>query len=244
TLTTHAATKSYVDTQITSGTSWANLSGKPTTFPPSTHTHTRAQISDLNATTTAASNSIALRDANGRLTVADPTSDTDAANRRFVELSISGNSAWGNLGGKPSTFPPSAHGHSKSEISGLTTETANATASTLALRDTGGRISVGEPTSGANATTKTYVDAQVTAAKAWANLTGKPSTFPPSTHTHTKAQVTGLTTEAIAATANTLALRGQNGTLIVADPTVDSEAATKSYVDSTVTSGVTWANLA
>lgn len=244
TLNTHAATKSYVDTQITSGTSWANLSGKPSTFPPSTHTHTRAQISDLNATTTAASNSIALRDANGRLTVADPTSDTDAANRRFVELSISGNSAWGNLGGKPSTFPPSAHGHSKSEITGLTTETANATANTLALRDSGGRLSVGAPTSGGNATTKTYVDAEVTAGKAWANLTGKPSTFPPSTHTHTKAQVTGLTTEAVEATANTLALRGQNGTLIVSDPTVASEAATKSYVDSTVTSGVTWANLA
>lgn len=243
TLTTHAATKSYVDTQITSGTTWANLSGKPSTFPPSTHTHTRAQISDLNATTTAASDSIALRDANGRLTVADPISDTDAANRRFVELSISGNSAWGNLGGKPATFPPSAHGHSKSEITGLTTETTNATANTLALRDSGGRISVGAPTSGGNATTKTYVDAEVTAGKAWANLTGKPSTFPPSTHTHTKAQVTGLTTEAVAATANTLALRGQNGTLIVADPTVDSEAATKKYVDSTVTSGTTWSNL-
>src|SRR5699024_1083222 len=130
----------------------------------------RAQISDLNATTTAASDSIALRDINGRLTVADPTSDTDAANRRFVELSISGNSAWGNLGGKPSNFPPSAHGHSKSEITGLTTETANATANTLALRDSGGRLSVGAPTSGGNATTKTYVDAEVTAGKAWANL--------------------------------------------------------------------------
>src|SRR5699024_2584355 len=78
---------------------------------------------------------------------------------------------------------------------------------------------------------KAYVDAEVTAGKAWVNLTGKPSTFPPSTHTHTKAQITDLTTESWGATANTLALRDSSGRIKVGAPTDPEHATTKTYVD-------------
>src|SRR5699024_374682 len=122
-------TKSYVDSTVTSGTTWDNLSGKPSTFPPSDHTHTMGQITGLAA--------------------------------EF-----------------------SSHTHTKAQITGLTTEATAATANTLALRDSGGRLTVATPTATTNATTKAYVDAEVTAGKAWANLTGKPTAFPPSEHTH------------------------------------------------------------
>lgn len=42
----------------------------------------------------------------------------------------------------------------------------------------------GPPVSSLHAATKAYVDSLVGAAPAWSAITGKPSTFPPSTHTH------------------------------------------------------------
>lgn len=79
----------------------------------------------------------------------------------------------------------------------LNNATANATASTLAMRDTAGRLKVATPSATTDAANKTYVDTAV-ATKAptshthtWAQITGIPSTFAPSTHGHTWAQISG-----------------------------------------------------
>lgn len=42
----------------------------------------------------------------------------------------------------------------------------------------------GPPTAPLHAATKAYVDSLVGVAPAWTSITGKPSTFPPSSHTH------------------------------------------------------------
>lgn len=67
----------------------------------------------------------------------------------------------------------------------------------------------------------------------WEQIAGKPTTFPPSEHTHTWEQITGVPS-AEGITPNTLALRNASGQIGVADPTVTGHAATKGYVDRTV----------
>ncbi len=94
----------------------------------------------------------------------------------------------------------------------------------------------------------------------WDNITGKPSTFPPSAHIHAIADVTGLQTAldakrdrtavassvyitdasgnqavgtwATTATAGTFARRNSDGTLTVATPVNATDASTKAYTDS------------
>jgi len=50
-------------------------------------------------------------------------------------------------------------------------------------------------------------------APAWADITNKPSTFAPSAHTHTAAEITNLNDQNTGAVANTLALRDDNADL-------------------------------
>lgn len=238
--TTQVANKGYVDSAITAGTTWANTSGKPSTFPPSTHTHSKAQITDLNASTAAGANTIAQRDSAGRLTVVAPTLDTQAATKKYVDDTVTAGATWGSLSGKPSTFPPESHTHTVAQITDLTIS-ASATASTVPVRDTNGSITVGDPTVAAHAATKSYVDGR-TGAPTWASVTGKPTTFTPSAHTHTLAQITDLTL-ATAATANTVVQRDTSGSITIATPTSTTHATTKAYVDSAVAGAKVWGNM-
>ena len=80
----------------------------------------------------------------------------------------------------------------------LNNATANATASTIAMRDTAGRLKVANPSATTDAANKTYVDTAV-ATKAptshthtWSQISGIPSTFTPSAHTHTWSQISGI----------------------------------------------------
>ncbi len=79
--------------------------------------------------------------------------------------------AWGNVSGKPSTFPPSAHTHTKSEVGlGNVDNTADANKSVKYA------VSAGSATTATTASSANAV--------AWGNVTGKPSTYPASSHTH------------------------------------------------------------
>ena len=231
------ANKGYVDSAVSSGTTWAKISGKPSTFTPSTHTHTKAQITDLNASTAAGANTIAQRDSAGRLTVVAPTQDTQAATKKYVDDTVTAGATWSSLAGKPSTFPPASHTHTVAQITGLTLDTA-ATASTVVQRDTSGRITVATPTSSAHAATKSYVDGR-TGAPTWSSVTGKPTTFTPSAHTHTVSNITDLTLDA-SAVANTVPIRNSSGVFSVADPTSDSHPTNRGYVDAAVTAAKAW----
>lgn len=74
--------------------------------------------------------------------------------------------SWTDIAGKPSTFTPSTHNHTISQITDI------------------GSASVKYATTSGTAN-----------AVAWSGVSGKPATFPPSSHTHTSSQITGLPTK-------------------------------------------------
>lgn len=78
--------------------------------------------------------------------------------------------AWSDVTGKPSTFVPAAHSHTKSQIS-----------------DFPSSMPASDVAAWAKATTKPSYG--------WTEITGKPSTFAPSAHTHTKSQITDMPTK-------------------------------------------------
>lgn len=63
-------------------------------------------------------------DANGNkvANLAPPTSDGDAATKKYVDERPVPPSSWSDITGKPDTFPPEAHTHTKSEITDFPTE--------------------------------------------------------------------------------------------------------------------------
>lgn len=218
---------------------WANITGKPTTFTPATHTHTAAQTTSgtfspdrLPAATTAAqgalsaidkakldaasslpnASALAIRDAAGNLRVGTASSGSDATNKTYVDAQVA-------------TRAPSSHTHAWAEVTG-------------------------KPT--------TFAPSAHT--HAWADVTGAPATYEPSAHTHAAADVSSgvlaaarlpaATTAAQGAmsaadkalldgatpspTANTLVKNDANGRFQVATPSAAADVAPKSYVDSQV----------
>lgn len=69
---------------------WSNVTGKPTSFPPSAHSHPISDITGLQAAL-----------------------DAKQAAGSYVATA---NFTWPNLGGKPTSFPPSAHTHLWADI--------------------------------------------------------------------------------------------------------------------------------
>jgi len=232
---------SAVDTTVI----WDEIQGKPTTYPPSTHTHTVSQLADASTigrtlmqaptapsaraaiaaistddlarhtvqragVTIGARRAINLIDAGGiTSTVID-----DAANERInitltslggssggggiTDAPIDGNTYgrkdaawvqiasltvnWGDITGKPSTFPPDPHTHPIADVTGL--QAALNGKPPEAPAD--GKIYGRQNTAWADLATNLHVT--------WANIDNRPSTFPPSVHTHVVADVSGLQT--------------------------------------------------
>lgn len=146
-----------------------------------------------------------------------------------------GSVAWGNVTGKPSTFTPSSHTHSYLPLSGGTM--------TGTIITPGNDSVVIKPANhnydqiGASdckfwkvfATTfygnlSGNADTATTAsAVAWGNVTGKPSTFTPSSHTH-----------------NTLTAGGEGGTASVRTADYTSTVLTGGWADANAGYGHTW----
>lgn len=130
---------------------------------------------------------------------------------------------WDSITGKPSTFPPSAHPHLTSEITGLDADLAALSAADAALDD---RIdylaanldpaaldSIAEAAASIS-TLQTQLDTHTHTASeitdfasaveavsppvSWASLTGKPTEFQPSAHTQPASSITGLSDYIIA----------------------------------------------
>ena len=72
---------------------------------------------------------------------------------------------WNAIGDKPSTFTPSSHTHTKSQITDF-------------------------PSSMPASDVYAWAKASSKPSYSWSEITGKPSTFTPSSHTHTKSQIT------------------------------------------------------
>lgn len=146
---TNLATSKAVADYVT----WGNVSGRPSTFTPSTHTHTKDQVGLGNVDNTADANkSVKYAGSAGTATnVSGTVTDTTVDAARHV---------W---------------------FSNNTTETKRDYNDALKYNPKSNTITANITGSAASAN-----------AVAWDKVTGKPSTFAPSSHTHTIANVTGL----------------------------------------------------
>lgn len=134
---------------------WGNVQGKPSTFTPSTHTHTKDQVGLGNV---------------------DNTADKD----KSVKYATSAGTAT-NVSGTAADTTVDAARHIW--FSNNTTETKRDYNDALKYNPQSNTITANITGSAASAN-----------AVAWDKVTGKPSTFTPSTHTHAIADVTGLQT--------------------------------------------------
>jgi hypothetical protein len=91
---------------------WTNLTGKPTTFPPSAHTHPSADITDFN---TGVSNSVL---AGSNITFGS------SGGKLVINATGALSADWNTMINKPITFAPSAHTHPESDITSLVSDLA------------------------------------------------------------------------------------------------------------------------
>lgn len=103
--------------------SWNEISGKPSSFTPSSHTHPISQITNR-GTLTFTGAATGSYDGSGNLTINIPSGGMSSV-------------SWSDISGKPSTFTPSAHTHSASDITSGTLALARiptgTTSTTVAL---------------------------------------------------------------------------------------------------------------
>lgn len=122
-------------------TDWDSVSGKPSTFPPATHTHAVADVTGLQAALdgkSATSHTHAL----SSLTQSSATTGQVATwngTAWVPQTASAGVTSYNDLTNVPSTFPPATHTHSASEITSGTLALARiptgTTSTTVALGD-------------------------------------------------------------------------------------------------------------
>ena len=161
------------------------------------------------ATSNGAANQLVKNDSSGRHSVTTPTAASHASNKGYVDQGVNSRA-------------PSSHNHNADDVNAgtfnplrlpvvtvsaqgamlaadkqkLDNATHNAEANTLARRDSTGRLQVAYPGAGTDATSKTYVDNQISTRSAsghthsYSSLTGIPSSFNPSSHSHSWSSIT------------------------------------------------------
>lgn len=154
---------------------WSSVTGKPTTYPPATHTHPISGVNNLQTTLDGKSASGHTHD-----------------DRYYTEIEIDdlldglsaggGPVSWSSVTDRPSTYPPDAHTHSYSTL----TDVPSAFTPSAHTHDDRYYTESEINTQLGGKLDATYVPA-------WSSVTGKPTTFAPSTHDHndlyyTKAQ--------------------------------------------------------
>jgi hypothetical protein len=161
---------------------WTNFTSKPSTFPPTAHTHAQSEITNL------------VTDLSGKAPTVHTHVQSDitglAASFAAKEPTIAAGTTaqywrgdkswqtlptmdWTSLPGKPTVFPPSAHVHPIADVTGLQT-----------VLD--GKALTVHTHLWADITDKPLTFAPSTHTHLWADITDKPSTFAPSAHDHTR----------------------------------------------------------
>jgi hypothetical protein len=91
---------------------WNDIQNKPSTFPPSTHTHIISDVTGLSDVAVKAHT-------HENKTTLDKLGEVNNKPTFNGEEIGSGVSSWNDLEDKPTTFPPSAHTHAIADVSGL-----------------------------------------------------------------------------------------------------------------------------
>jgi hypothetical protein len=169
-------------TEFAVSSDWATLSGKPSTFPPSSHTHTTSQITDFASAVAAA---------------ATPTSDASLLTSGTLSAArLPATVVLTNDGRLSDARTPTAHSHAVSDVSGLQTaldgKQVSGSYAAASHTHTAGQVS-GLATV---ATTGAYADLSgkpTLFSGSYADLTSVPSTFTPTIHAHSAADITSGT---------------------------------------------------
>lgn len=139
---------------------------------------------------------------------------------------------WNDIQNKPSTFPPSAHTHIISDVTGLSDVAVKAhTHENKTTLDKFGEVN-NKPT---------FNGEEIgSGVSSWNDLEDKPTTFPPSEHTHQIADVSGLQDSLDSKVSS---VNGQTGTVTIPNATATEaglmSAADKSKLDGIDTTGST-----
>lgn len=90
---------------------WDDITGKPETYPPSTHSHNQSDITGL-------------EDAlNGKANTDLSNVNNDVFKSKAEAAGVGGGAvSWDDVQNKPTTFPPSSHSHAISDVTGLENE--------------------------------------------------------------------------------------------------------------------------
>lgn len=166
-----AASTYLVKTDPAASVAWANVTGKPGTFTPSSHTHTIANVTGLQSALDAL---LSKTDAAGTyLTQADAAQTYLGIHAKADSAATADAVSWDNVTGKPQTFTATAHTHAQSDVTGLATTlatfltTTNASTTYLSKTDAQAQY-LGKTAKAASAASADAV--------AWSGVTGKPTT--------------------------------------------------------------------
>jgi hypothetical protein len=195
-------------------TAWGDVTDKPTTFPPDTHTHAQSDVTGLTdalAGKASTTHSHAWNDITSKPTTFPPSTHSHA---------------YADITDKPSTFAPAAHTHLWADISDKPTTFAPAT-------------HTHDYTTLTNIPA-TFAPSAHT--HAYSSLSGIPTEFTPAAHTHAAATTsvagfmstadkTKLDQAVSANTASRMVIRDAAARAQFADPSALQDAATKNYVD-------------
>lgn len=211
---------------------WANLTGKPTTFPPSSHTHDDRYYTETEINTKLA----AKADSSHKHVKADitdfPTSMPASDVPAWAKASSKPSYSWSEINNKPSTFTPSSHTHGSGDITSLSADKITGVISidhlpagalerckivaddTARFKLTKNDIQNGDTVKvGTDANARMYfvIDDTKLSSEAgytiytagsatsvpWSGVTGKPSTFTPSSHKHTISDITNISSASV-----------------------------------------------
>ena len=150
---------------------WEEILNKPSTFPPSPHTHGRDNI--INFWTSPFWDNIP-----DKPSTYPPSSHTHT---RSDITDFWSSPFWNNIPDKPSTYPPSSHTHGRSDIADFWNSPF--------WNNIPDKPSTYPPSS------HTHGRSDITNfwnSPFWNNIPDKPSTYPPSSHTHTRSEISNF----------------------------------------------------
>jgi hypothetical protein len=110
--------------------SWDQITGKPSTFPPSAHTHQQSEVDGLEGRLNQIEDSIT--DGGGFVDAPNDGKLYGRQSENWAEVVIP-STAWDDITSKPTEFPPAAHTHEIEDVNGLQDALDNAGGVTYTL---------------------------------------------------------------------------------------------------------------